>query len=282
MKQVMKKFHPMALLLKFEGYPPAVIASLFLHGCLLLFILGKSVDASDFVSIEDPVIVTATAIDVNPQRLRRIERIEREQAQAAAVRRREQAALKERQEREQRENAAREAREREQQEARAREEAERRRQEELAREQAREDAERERLAEQARAREAEQARRQEAERQAREQAAREAEASQIASENLLVAEYSAKIRQIITQSWLIPPSARNGMSALVRLQLVPTGEVVGVTVVQGSGNAAFDQSVIQAVERAERFYELQDLDTAVFERNFRTFDLLFRPEDLLR
>jgi len=58
--------------------------------------------------------------------------------------------------------------------------------------------------------------------------------------------------------------------------------VVGVTVVQGSGNAAFDQSVIQAVERAERFYELQDLDTAVFERNFRTFDLLFRPEDLLR
>jgi len=282
MKQVMKKFHPMALLLKFEGYPPAVIASLFLHGCLLLFILGKSVDASDFVSIEDPVIVTATAIDVNPQRLRRIERIEREQAQAAAVRRREEAALKERQEREQRENAAREAREREQQEARAREEAERRRQEELAREQAREDAERERLAEQARAREAEQARRQEAERQAREQAAREAEASQIASENLLVAEYSAKIRQIITQSWLIPPSARNGMSALVRLQLVPTGEVVGVTVVQGSGNAAFDQSVIQAVERAERFYELQDLDTAVFERNFRTFDLLFRPEDLLR
>jgi len=282
MKQVMKKFHPMALLLKFEGYPPAVIASLFLHGCLLLFILGKSVDASDFVSIEDPVIVTATAIDVNPQRLRRIERIERKQAQAAAVRRREEAALKERQEREQRENAAREAREREQQEARAREEAERRRQEELAREQAREDAERERLAEQARAREAEQARRQEAERQAREQAAREAEASQIASENLLVAEYSAKIRQIITQSWLIPPSARNGMSALVRLQLVPTGEVVGVTVVQGSGNAAFDQSVIQAVERAERFYELQDLDTAVFERNFRTFDLLFRPEDLLR
>ncbi len=282
MKQVMKKFHPMALLLKFEGYPPAVIASLFLHGCLLLFILGKSVDASDFVSIEDPVIVTATAIDVNPQRLRRIERIEREQAQAAAARRREEAALKERQEREQRENAAREAREREQQEARAREEAERRRQEELAREQAREDAERERLAEQARAREAEQARRQEAERQAREQAAREAEASQIASENLLVAEYSAKIRQIITQSWLIPPSARNGMSALVRLQLVPTGEVVGVTVVQGSGNAAFDQSVIQAVERAERFYELQDLDTAVFERNFRTFDLLFRPEDLLR
>jgi len=282
MKQVMKKFHPMALLLKFEGYPPAVIASLFLHGCLLLFILGKSVDASDFVSIEDPVIVTATAIDVNPQRLRRIERIEREQAQAAAARRREEAALKERQEREQRENAAREAREREQQEARVREEAERRRQEELAREQAREDAERERLAEQARAREAEQARRQEAERQAREQAAREAEASQIASENLLVAEYSAKIRQIITQSWLIPPSARNGMSALVRLQLVPTGEVVGVTVVQGSGNAAFDQSVIQAVERAERFYELQDLDTAVFERNFRTFDLLFRPEDLLR
>jgi hypothetical protein len=30
------------------------------------------------------------------------------------------------------------------------------------------------------------------------------------------------------------------------------------------------------------FPELQDLETGVFERNFRTFSLLFRPEDLLR
>jgi colicin import membrane protein len=69
---------------------------------------------------------------------------------------------------------------------------------------------------------------------------------------------------------------------VVQLQVVPTGEVVGITIVESSGNSAFDRSVEQAVERAERFPELQDLDTPIFERNFRTFSLLFRPEDLLR
>ncbi len=72
------------------------------------------------------------------------------------------------------------------------------------------------------------------------------------------------------------------MTAIVRLQVVPTGEVVGTFIVESSGNSSFDRSVIQAVERAERFPELQDLDTGVFERNFRNFELVFRPEDLLR
>ena len=275
----MKKFHPLALLLKFEGYPPAVVASLFLHAGLLVFLLGRSVDPSDYMKIEDPVIITASAVDVNPQRLRRLERIEQERR--AEQRRQEQAAA--------REKARKEAAAKEAQVKREQEAADRRRQEELARQRAADEKrEKERVAEQTRQRE--EANRREQERRAQEQAARDAavraaeqaQASQIASENLLVAEYSAKIRQIITQSWQIPPSARNGMSATVRLRLVPTGEVVSVTVVQGSGDAVFDRSVIQAVERADRFPELQDLENAVFERNFRTFELLFRPEDLLR
>ena len=72
------------------------------------------------------------------------------------------------------------------------------------------------------------------------------------------------------------------MTAVVQLQIVPTGEVVGAIIVESSGNAAFDRSALQAVERVERFPELQDLQIGVFERNFRTFSLLFRPEDLLR
>jgi len=231
------------------------------------------------MKIEDPVIITVSAADVNPQRLRRLERIEQERR--AEQRRQEQAAAREKA---RKEEAAKEAQVKREQEA-----ADRRRQEELARQRAADEKrEKERVAEQTRQRE--EANRREQERRAQEQAARDAavraaeqaQASQIASENLLVAEYSAKIRQIITQSWQIPPSARNGMSATVRLRLVPTGEVVSVTVVQGSGDAVFDRSVIQAVERADRFPELQDLENAVFERNFRTFELLFRPEDLLR
>ena len=280
----MKKFHPMALLLKFEGYPPAVIASVAMHACLFLFILGKSVDTSDFVTVEDPVIITASAIDLNPQRLRRLERLEQERV--ADQQRRQQAQRDElaRQERERAESAERAERlarqererqqtlEREQRQQRERQEASR--QEEIARQRAAEDD--------ARRREQERLAQQQAEREAATRAAQEAQANQIVSENLLVAEYAGIIKRVISQNWQIPPSARNGMMTEVRLQLVPTGEVVAVNIIQSSGNDVFDRSVLQAVERADRFSELQDLDNAVFERNFRTFTLVFRPEDLLR
>ena len=280
----MKKFHPMALLLKFEGYPPAVIASVAMHACLFLFILGKSVDTSDFVTVEDPVIITASAIDLNPQRLRRLERLEQERV--ADQQRRQQAQRDElaRQERERAESAERAERlarqererqqtlEREQRQQRERQEASR--QEEIARQRAAEDD--------VRRREQERLAQQQAEREAATRAAQEAQANQTASENLLVAEYAGIIKRVISQNWQIPPSARNGMMTEVRLQLVPTGEVVAVNIIQSSGNDVFDRSVLQAVERADRFSELQDLDNAVFERNFRTFTLVFRPEDLLR
>jgi colicin import membrane protein len=280
----MKKFHPMALLLKFEGYPPAVIASVAMHACLFLFILGKSVDSSDYVTVEDPVIITASAIDVNPQRLRRLERLEQERV--ADLQRRQQAQREERarQERERAETAARAEREArqererlqalEQEQRQQRERDEARRQEEVARQRAAE--------EDARRREQERLAQQQAEREAATRAAQEAQANQIASENLIVAEYAGIIKRIISQNWQIPPSARNGMMTEVRLQLVPTGEVVAVNIIQSSGNDVFDRSVLQAVERADRFIELQDLDNTVFERNFRTFTLVFRPEDLLR
>jgi len=280
----MKKFHPMALLLKFEGYPPAVIASVAMHACLFLFILSKSVDSSDYVTIEDPVIITASAIDVNPQRLRRLERLEQERV--ADLQRRQQAQREERarQERERAETAARAEREArqererlqalEQEQRQQRERDEARRQEEVARQRAAE--------EDARRREQERLAQQQAEREAATRAAQEAQANQIASENLIVAEYAGIIKRFISQNWQIPPSARNGMMTEVRLQLVPTGEVVAANIIQSSGNDVFDRSVLQAVERADRFIELQDLDNTVFERNFRTFTLVFKPEDLLR
>ncbi|MEX0943737.1 MAG: cell envelope integrity protein TolA [Pseudomonadales bacterium] len=90
--------------------------------------------------------------------------------------------------------------------------------------------------------------------------------------------YVAQIQQDIVQRWSRPPSARNGMQALLKVRLVPTGEVVDVAVIESSGNDAFDRSAIQAVEKAERF--LVPSESRQFERNFREFEVLFRPEDL--
>ena len=90
--------------------------------------------------------------------------------------------------------------------------------------------------------------------------------------------YVSQIQREIIQNWSRPPSARNGMQALLKVYLVPTGEVVNVTLTQGSGNDAFDRSAVLAVRKAERF--VVPAESAQFERNFREFEVLFRPDDL--
>ena len=84
----------------------------------------------------------------------------------------------------------------------------------------------------------------------------------------------------IAQNWRRPPSARNGMEALLIISLVPTGEVVGISISQGSGSTAFDQSAIAAVERVGQFPEVTVLPISDFEQYFRRFPLRFKPEDL--
>ena len=91
---------------------------------------------------------------------------------------------------------------------------------------------------------------------------------------------AAAIRAAVINRWTRPPSARNGMLSVLAIQLVPTGEVVGVSVLQSSGNSAFDRSAMNAVERAGRFPEVAQLEDRIFEANFRRFQLIFKPEDL--
>ncbi len=94
------------------------------------------------------------------------------------------------------------------------------------------------------------------------------------------ASFRLGIYQRVVANWSRPPSARNGMRARLLVELVPTGEVVGVTVLDSSGNAAFDRSAEAAVRKAHDFEVPAEAD--LFERYFRRFSLLFKPEDLLR
>lgn len=96
----------------------------------------------------------------------------------------------------------------------------------------------------------------------------------------MAASYAALIQRAVISYWNRPPSARNGMEVLLAVQLIPSGDVISVSVVKSSGNAAFDRSAINAVERAESFPELKNLPMREFEKTFRRFRLLFRPEDL--
>jgi len=106
-----------------------------------------------------------------------------------------------------------------------------------------------------------------------------AEASSDASDRPeAVGSYEADLMARIVSQWSRPPSARNGMSCDLRLALVPTGELVSVTLVRSSGNAAFDRSAELAVRRAAPFQVPED--PAVFDAYFRSVTVTFSPNDL--
>ncbi len=135
--------------------------------------------------------------------------------------------------------------------------------------------------------------REKAEQQKREQLRRQRE--QQAMEQALAAEqaaileasyaqtaqsYMAAIAERIENNWSRPPSARNDMSCELLIKLVPTGRVINVDVVNGSGNARFDRSAIQAVKKAEFFPEVKSMPIEVFDRYYRELTLVFKPQDL--
>ena len=90
--------------------------------------------------------------------------------------------------------------------------------------------------------------------------------------------YVANIQDRIVGKWSRPPTARNGMRCLLRVVLLPTGEVLQASVEESSGNGAFDNSAVRAVFRASNLPVPED--NYLFEKNFREFTLLFRPDDL--
>lgn len=273
-------------LLKHEGYPPAVVLAVLLHAALIWFLLDRGFEPQEMIVVQPMQISAATAKE-NPQRLRRINQVQ--QQRAADQRARDEARAREQATREREALQKAEAeRQRQAQQQQQREEQQRleqaRKAEEdrqaTARRQAEEEAARKRLADQQRQQQEQEQQRQRA---AAEEAQRQAQANaNTNAENDIVSQYMAIIQQLIQENWVIPPSARNGMAALVEIRTTPIGDITSYTIIQSSGDPSFDRSVLQAVAGAGNLQELRDLPNAVYERNFRRFNLLFQPEDLLR
>ncbi len=95
-----------------------------------------------------------------------------------------------------------------------------------------------------------------------------------------MANYQQYIYQQIRGQWIRPHSARNGMKVTLSVNLVPTGYVNSVAVINSSGDEGFDRSALQAIKKAEPFAQLQELSSREFERFFRNFKILFNPQDL--
>ena len=265
---------PLRNLVIYNGYPLSIVAALVIHIMIFLTLLYLQ-SASDSQSLElvHPTVIKALFIDENPQlrnqqlrEERRVEQRRQEQQQQEAQRLEREAA----QQRLEQENAA----------LREREELKRLRELAEREEQERREAESERRRQQENSAEQERIRRRSAAR--RQQELAEASAAEAArTEFELVQSATALIQQAVQETWSRPPSARNGMRAVLQIRMLPTGEVLDAVITQSSGDPAFDRSAENALYRAAPFRELQSLPISVFNANFRSLSLIFEPEDLL-
>jgi colicin import membrane protein len=96
-----------------------------------------------------------------------------------------------------------------------------------------------------------------------------------------IGKYIGLIANRIADNWSRPPNARKDMKVLLEIELLPTGQLVNVRIVESSGDRAFDLAAETAVRKVERFEEIATMKPALFNSTFRKFNLLFNPEDLL-
>lgn len=91
--------------------------------------------------------------------------------------------------------------------------------------------------------------------------------------------YDDLIRQLVSQNWSRPPSARNGMSVVVQINMLPDGTITNAAVARSSGDGAFDSSAVTAVRNVGRIPEMSGMSPTDFNA-YRSFKMTFTPEDL--
>jgi len=97
--------------------------------------------------------------------------------------------------------------------------------------------------------------------------------------NEVAGNFDDLIRSRVSEGWSRPPSARNGMSVTVQINMLPDGTITNATVVRSSGDKAFDSSAVSAVRNVGRITEMQGLSPKDFNP-YRSFKMTFTPEDL--
>ncbi|EIU1683369.1 cell envelope integrity protein TolA [Pseudomonas aeruginosa] len=88
------------------------------------------------------------------------------------------------------------------------------------------------------------------------------------------------IVNLVSQQWRRPPSARNGMSVEVLIEMLPDGTITNASVSRSSGDKPFDSSAVAAVRNVGRIPEMQQLPRATFDSLYRQRRIIFKPEDL--
>ena len=299
----------------FKKYPVAVILSVVFHLLLVAFFMfsadifsEKKINPKPTVNVVKATVIDESKIKAEAEKLKNIENKKRLQEQARlneikkkrlaeekriADLKKQQELQKQKLAKQKADEAARQAKLKEKnllakKKAEAAEKKkqadEKKKRERLAREKAEKlKAAKEKAAKEKAAKEQaqrEQAQREQAQREQaqREQALRELaalEEQEIRAQEA-VASYTDLIRQKVERNWIQPPGDITGLDCVVRVRLIPGGDVIDAQVIKSSGNALFDRSVERATRKAAPLPLPNDPKMFNF---FRTLEFYFRPGD---
>lgn len=105
---------------------------------------------------------------------------------------------------------------------------------------------------------------------------RRADGERLRREQSEIERFHNQIQQKVSRNWNISSTSRKGLKCVLRVRVVSGGEVLAVSVVTSSGDAAFDRSAENAIYKASPLPV--PADAALFNRVFREFDFDFDPE----
>ena len=89
-----------------------------------------------------------------------------------------------------------------------------------------------------------------------------------------LSQYIPYIQDKVNRNWIRPPGSREGLVCVVKVRLIPGGEVVGASVIQSSGDPLFDRSVESTVLKASPLPLPPDPE--LFD-HFREINFKFNP-----
>tara|TARA_B100000530_G_scaffold179143_1_gene113418 strand:+ start:342 stop:950 length:609 start_codon:yes stop_codon:yes gene_type:complete len=92
-----------------------------------------------------------------------------------------------------------------------------------------------------------------------------------------IEKYSYLIKRQVRENWKRPKNLNQSLKTEIQINLVPTGEILSVSVIRSSGNKAFDESAMSAILKVKSFEGLT-MQMQLFDQHFRKFTLVFTPE----
>lgn len=106
---------------------------------------------------------------------------------------------------------------------------------------------------------------------ARQAAAAEAEQRASASKRAL-ADYSSKVAAKIRGNIVLPPGIAGNPEAIIEINMLFTGEVLGVRVRRSSGNPALDDAVVRAIHKSSPLPKPDDPSLRTLEIRYKPFE----------